>query len=67
MLKIVGEGTMVKVEVPEGATLEDVLGAANMEYCDDMVYRTVGGMLNKQDKVPSEGVLVYAAAEDNGL
>lgn len=67
MLKLVGEGTITSVEVEEGATLEEVLEAAGLDYNPDAVYRSLAGEITGPDApVPSEGVLVYAVAEDNG-
>lgn len=65
-LKLVGEGTISEVEVPEGATLEQVLASAGLQYDPNTVYRTIGALLDRHDPVPTSGVLVFARAEDNG-
>lgn len=65
-LKLVGEGTISEVEVPENATLEEVLICAGLQYDPNTIYRTIGAVLDRNDRVPDSGVLVFARAEDNG-
>lgn len=66
MLKIVGEGSVYQVDVSAGVTLAKVLREAGIEYDENKVYRTLGGEIGPNDVVPSEGFIVYAAAETNG-
>ncbi len=66
MLKIVGEGTLMTVEVQDGATLEEVLEAAGLEYDPNATYRSLNGEIGPYDTLDAEGVVVFAVAEDNG-
>ena len=66
-LKIVGDGEIKEIEVQPGATLGQVLASVDLEYNDDYAYRAVNGQLYEEDVVPTNGVLVYAKAETNGM
>ena len=66
-LVVVGEGTVWKIEVEPGMTLGQVLESVDLEYNPDYAYRAVNGQLYESDPVPTNGVLVYARAETNGM
>ena len=67
-MKLLKAGSIVEVELEDGATLEEALEAAGMEYDPNAVYRTANNTLgNLSDPVSNDDVLVVAIPEDNGV
>ena len=66
-MKLLKAGSIVDVELEEGATLADALKAAEMKYDSDAVYRTANSTLDGPSAhVSNVDVLVVAIPEDNG-
>jgi len=69
MIRLVGTGYTQQVDVRRGATLAEILAAANLVYDPTSVYRELGaGPLTEHDVVEAEGVTIFVGkAEQNGM